>query len=96
MQIQQKQKDNKGTFYIEEGGITLAELVYTMANPQLMEIEHTEVSDTLRGQNIGYKLVHTAATFARENNIKILPLCPFAKAVMEKRKEEFKDVRSAI
>lgn len=94
MLIQQKQNNGKGSFYIEDAGVTLAKLVYIMANPQLMEIEHTEVSDTLRGQNIGYKLVHATATFARENNIKILPICPFAKAMMEKRKEEFEEVLS--
>ena len=42
-----------------------------------MIIEHTEVSDELRGQNVGYQLVHTAVEYARANNIKIIPLCPF-------------------
>lgn len=92
MLIQQKQNGSKGSFYIDEEGTTLAEMTYSMTGTELMIIDHTEVSDALRGKNIGYQLVKTAAEYARTNNIKIIPLCPFAKAVMEKRKEEFEDV----
>lgn len=92
MLIQQKQNDSKGSFYIEEDGITLAEMTYSIAGTELMIINHTEVSDTLRGKKIGYQLVKTAAEFARTKNIKIMPLCPFAKAVMEKQEKEFSDV----
>lgn len=92
MLIQQKQDGSKGSFFIEAEGITLAELTYSMTGTDQMIIEHTEVSDALRGKNMGYELVKTAADYARKNNIKIIPLCSFAKAVMEKRKEEFDDV----
>ncbi|MGB4844781.1 MAG: GNAT family N-acetyltransferase [Ferruginibacter sp.] len=92
MLIQQKQDGSKGSFYIEENAITLAEMTYSMTGTELMIIDHTEVSDTLRGKNIGYQLVKTAVDYARTNNMKILPLCPFAKAMMEKRKDEFGDV----
>ena len=57
-----------------------------------MIIDHTEVSDALRGKNTGYQLVKAAVEHARTHNMKILPLCPFAKAMMEKRKDEFGDV----
>ena len=74
----------------DEGSI-VAELVYTMAAHNKMIIEHTEVSDELRGQNVGYQLVYTAVEYARLRNIKIIPLCPFAKSVFDK-KPEFHDV----
>ena len=64
-----------------------------MASEQLMIIDHTEVSDGLRGKNVGYQLVHAAVDYARTHDIKILPLCPFAKAVFDKKAEEFADVR---
>jgi uncharacterized protein len=56
-----------------------------------MIIEHTEVSDELRGQNIGYELVHTGVEYARTHHLKIIPLCTFANAVF-KKKPEYKDV----
>jgi len=37
------------------------------------------------------KMVAQAVAFAREKNIKIIPLCPFAKKVFDKT-PEFKDV----
>ncbi|HEY6504214.1 MAG TPA: GNAT family N-acetyltransferase, partial [Chitinophagaceae bacterium] len=81
----------KGLFYVEKDGNILAEMVYTMPSPEKMIIEHTEVSDDLRGQNVGYQLVHTAVEYARTHGIKIIPLCPFANSVF-KKKPEFSDV----
>lgn len=91
MNIQRKQVGHKGMFYVEKGEKIVAEMVYTMASPEKMIIEHTEVDDELRGQNVGYQLVHAGVEYARENNIKIIPLCPFANSVF-KKKPEFADV----
>ena len=95
MDIQQKQNGSKGSFYVQQGEEVLAEMTYTMAGDSIMIIDHTEVSDTLRGQNVGYKLVQKAADHARANHLKIIPLCPFAKSVFDRKKEEFKDVLKA-
>lgn len=92
MLIQQKQEGNKGSFYVEKDGTTLAEMTYSMAGTELMIIDHTEVSDELRGKNAGYQLVNTAVEYARTNKIKILPLCPFANSVFKKKAAEFSDV----
>lgn len=92
MLIQHKQAGTKGLFFVgNEEGTILAELVYTMPSPEKMIIEHTEVGEELRGQNVGYELVHTAVEYARKHNIKIIPLCPFAYAVF-KKKAEYADV----
>lgn len=92
MDILQKQNGTKGSFYIEENEEIVAEMTYSMAGEAVMIIDHTEVADSLRGKNVGYQLVKKAADFAREKQIKIIPLCPFAKAVFTKKHEEFKDV----
>ena len=92
MLIQQKQEGTKGSFYVEENDIILAEMTYSMTGTTLMIIDHTEVSDELRGKNVGYQLVRTAVEYARTNHIKILPLCSFAKSVFDKKSAEFADV----
>jgi predicted GNAT family acetyltransferase len=92
MEILQKQNGAKGSFYVEENGVIVAEMTYSMAGETVMIIDHTDVADSLRGKNVGYQLVKKAADFAREKQIKIIPLCPFAKAVFTKKQEEFKDV----
>jgi len=89
--IQQKDNGHKGVFYVGEETEPLAEMTYTMATANKMIIDHTEVSDELRGKNVGYQLVHTAVEYARANNIKIIPLCPFARSVFN-RKPAFADV----
>jgi len=91
MVVKNKKVGTKGMFYVNKNEEILAEMVYTMAAPDKMIIEHTEVNDELKGQNVGFQLVKTAVEFARANNIKIIPLCPFANSVF-KRKPEFADV----
>jgi len=91
MLIQNKQVKGKGMFFVEQDGNILAEMVYTMPLPNKMIIEHTEVSDELKGKKVGNQLVHTAVEYARTNGIKIIPLCTFASSVF-KRKPEYADV----
>ena len=92
MEVQQKQEEGRGAFFIESMNKIMAELVYTIRNENVMRIEHTEVDDALKGKNIGKQLVEKAIDFARQNHYKINPRCPFARAIMEKRKAELADV----
>lgn len=91
MLIQNKEAGNKGIFFIEMENEKLAELDYSLS-PGIMIINHTEVDEKLKGKNVGYQLVNHAAEYARTNNLKIIPLCPFAKKVFDKRKDEYSDV----
>ena len=91
MLIQNKKVGTKGKFYIEQNGKTVAEMVYSMPSPDKMIVEHTEVDDALKGKNIGKQLVHHMVEFARANNIKVIPLCPFTNAII-KRTPEYQDV----
>ena len=84
MLIQNRLTGNKGMFYVGQDGAILAEMVYSMPSPNKMVIEHTEVDDSLAGKGVGKQLVATAVEYARAHNIKIVPLCPFAKAILEK------------
>lgn len=92
MLIQQLHEGNKGSFYIEENEKIQAEMTYSMTGTQLMIIDHTEASEELKGRNIGLQLVTTAVEYARTNQIKIIPLCTFAKSVFDKKGAEFADV----
>ena len=92
MLIQHTETGTKGVFFIQgEDDSMLAELLYMKKQPSTMIIEHTEVSDKLKGQNVGYQLVNAAVEYARLHGLKIIPMCPFAKAMINK-KPEFHDV----
>jgi uncharacterized protein len=93
MEIKQIEHGSKGAFLVEENNERLAEMTYSKAGDKLLIIDHTEVSDKLRGTGAGKKLVLAAVEFARKSDRKILPLCPFAKSVFD-RTPEIHDVLS--
>lgn len=91
MQIDHLQEETKGAFRIMNEGKEAALMTYSKAGTSMIIIDHTEVADSLRGQGAGKKLVMAAVDYARENSLRILPLCPFAKSVFDKT-EEIRDV----
>ena len=78
-------------FYVGQDGAILAELVYSKSADNKMIIEHTEVDDSLSGKGVGLDLVTTAVDYARKQQMKIVPLCSFARSVF-KRTPEWADV----
>lgn len=84
MEIQQEDNGIKGEFYVEIDGKREAEMTYAYAGTDKIIIDHTEVGDSLRGKKVGYKLVEASVKFMRNKNLKVMPLCPFAKAVFDK------------
>lgn len=86
MDIQHKTGDNKGSFFIEEDGEVKAELTYSKADDTKIIIDHTEVSDELQGENIGKTLIEHAVNYARDSELKVIPVCSFAKSVIESNK----------
>lgn len=91
MQIQTEFKEDAGLFFMEENGEKLAKMHLRKRGNDRIIVEHTEVSEKLKGQGAGKRLVDHAVDYARRNNLKIVPLCPFAKSVLEKFKE-YEDV----
>ena len=91
MTIQHTHSEKGGKFYYEENGRQLAEMVYVMAGPQKMIIEHTGVDKSLEGKGLGKKLLETLVSYVRQNEIRVIPLCPFANATF-KRVVDWQDV----
>lgn len=92
LQVQREQKGHRGAFFIAREGERVAELTFSAGGDgKLVMLDHTEVSDSLRGQGIARKLVEEAVGWARREKIKLVPVCPFAKAVFD-REPSFHDV----
>lgn len=91
IEIKQIESGAKGYFAAFDGDKEAGRMSYTFAGETKMIIDHTEVSDEYRGQNIGKRILMEVVKFARENKIKIIPLCPFAKSVFD-RVEEIRDL----
>ena len=88
--IEHEQHGHRGAFFIEEEGTRLASLTYTVAGSRVI-LDHTDVDDALRGTGAGRKLVAAAVDWAREEEVRLMPLCPFARSVFDKT-PEFGDV----
>ncbi len=86
-----EETDSKGIAFIGDKNNTSAEMTWSLAGKELIIIDHTEVSDMLKGKNIGRKLLDKVVEHVRKQGKKILPLCPFAKSVFDKD-SSFSDV----
>lgn len=91
MEIQQINDTRRGYFEAVEDGQEAGKMTYTWAGDTKFIIDHTEVNTDFNGKGVGKKLVMAAVEYARTNNLKIIPLCPFAKSVFDKV-EEIRDV----
>ncbi|MBE1555145.1 GNAT family N-acetyltransferase [Sporosarcina limicola] len=70
----------------EEDGNMRAEITWTILG-DVMVMDHTFVSETLRGQGIAKKLLDRAADYARENELKMEPVCSYVVTAFERYKE---------
>lgn len=68
-----------------------AELTYVPTGDDQITIDHTEVSEELRGEGVGKELVAAAVKYAREHQKTIVPVCPYARKVIEET-PEYQDV----
>jgi predicted GNAT family acetyltransferase len=78
---------NQGSksFYVGDSEAKpLAEMVFDSLGKDSIVIEHTFVSEELRGQNVARQLLQSLVDWARKENKKVVPLCPFAKTEMMK------------
>jgi uncharacterized protein len=91
MKINRTEDGERGKFYIEENGIQLALMTYKKSGDRLITIDHTEVDSNHRGEGLGEDLVEAGVKYARENDLKIVPTCPFAAKIID-RTPEFQDV----
>ncbi|MFL6579564.1 MAG: GNAT family N-acetyltransferase [Burkholderiales bacterium] len=56
-----------------------------------MIIEHTEVPTELEGKGIAGTIVRTALDYAREQHLRVMPLCPFTASFIH-RHPQYQDL----
>lgn len=83
--VQREENGHRGAFYIEREGKRVAEQTFS-AGPggKVVIIDHTEVSESLRGQGVARTLTLAAVEWARKAGAKLVPVCPSAKAVFDR------------
>ncbi|EKU44297.1 N-acetyltransferase [Lysinibacillus sp. HST-98] len=87
----QQLAENKFAFLNEQAGEKLAEITWQQ-NGSVMVMDHTYVSDKLRGQGVAKQLLDQAASYARENGYKMKAVCSYVVAAFEKS-DAYNDVK---
>lgn len=73
-----------------------AELQYRSNKEGKIFLSHTEVPEELRGKGVGSKLVAHVFEYIRENNMRMIPICPFVKSYLKRHPEYMDLVASGI
>lgn len=84
--IKHEETGNHGAFFYERHDIRLAAMTYSRTTPALIIIDHTEVSEALKGQGMGRQLLDALVVWAREAGIKVMATCPYALGQFRKDK----------
>ena len=77
-------REKEGIFYRDKNGKELAKITYVYINETTIDVNHTVVDESLRGQGIAKKLVDELAAFARENSLKVKAICSYVVSLFEK------------
>lgn len=89
--IEREDNGKKGRFIVYENNEEAGEMTFTWAGKEKIIIDHTGVEEKFEGQGFAKQLVMAGVEYARENDLKIIPLCPYAKRRFE-RDESIRDV----
>lgn len=84
LRFEQENNTEKGRFIIFENGEFAGEITYSWAGETKFIIDHTEVDPKFGGKGLGKQLVVKVAAFAKDNNLSIIPYCPYARKVFER------------
>ena len=82
-------KKGKNKFYIGEEDAPLAEIIFSIDENDIIVAESTKVSEELNGKGVGKLILKELVDWARKENKKIRPVCPFVVAQMDKTPEYY-------
>lgn len=87
-------KKGENMFFIGEDELNPEAYVsYVVDEDGDFVIDSTQVPDQLSGQGLGSALVRMVVEYAKEEDKRIVPECPFARAVMEREEDSKKMIK---
>ena len=89
--IEREDNGKKGRFVIYENDEFAGEMTFTWAGKNKFIIDHTGVEEAFGGKGLAKQLVMAGVDFARKHDLKIIPLCPYAKKTFD-RADSLSDV----
>lgn len=90
-EIKHRESETRGMFYMDDESGIVSQLTYAKKENGVMLVDHTETRRSLEGQGLASIVLQHVINYAREQNLKIDPLCPFVEVQFELH-PEYKDV----
>jgi len=69
----------------------IGEMVISIKDNDLT-VYHTEVKPEGEGKGYAKKLLDTMVAYARENNLKVIPICPYVLAQFKRHTDQYTDI----
>lgn len=82
-------RHNEDRFYLYEPdtGKEIGEITYSTVKEGVIAIDHTRVDDSYRGHGLAAKLLNALLDYADLKDLKIVPVCEYAKAAFKNKPE---------
>lgn len=77
--VRHSETAKRGVFHIGE----IARMTYTRPSANVMKVDHTVVDKAHRLQGLAHRMYRAMVAFAREDNRKVIAVCPFVVAMFE-------------
>ena len=81
----------RGSFLLKENDEKLAEMVVAI-DEEFLFVYHTEVDPKAEGQGLAKILLNAMVAYAREHQLKVVPLCPYVHAQFKRHPQDYEDV----
>ncbi|MBC7890972.1 MAG: N-acetyltransferase [Sphingobacteriaceae bacterium] len=72
-----------------DGKLSVVE--YQQRDAHTLALTHTEVDPALEGHGVGSAMVKGVLDYLRENNLRLVPLCPFVRTYLQ-RHPDYQDL----
>lgn len=80
-----------GAFTIANDAEKLGEMVISVSGKNVT-VYHTEVAAKAEGKGLAKKMLNAMVDYARKNDVKVIPLCPYVHAQFKRHPEEYADI----
>lgn len=84
VKIEVEDDGKRGRLVLLEDGKEAGKMTFDWDGDSKIIIDHTGVSKEYGGKGYAKKLMNKAVAFAREKDIKIVPVCSFVESMFEK------------
>lgn len=78
----------------DENGALLAEATFSRIDDDTVDIDHTYVTPSLRGNGVAADLLDAVARYLRGKGLKAIASCSYANAWLKRNRESYQDIIS--